>query len=170
MKKSISGLFVAALIPLILFTSTCKKTDEAIPAAKGIFVISNGIGNVKYFHYENLTFMVMKAVIFCQNEIGGAITSWKFIFKSVDRTLLEINDTNYSSYALYADGQLRISENTVGLVNASYADESHDNFSPFQGRLFDVNPTAMDIFITVTDDNAYIQTFEFHTSVTYDIY
>jgi hypothetical protein len=123
-----------------------------------------------YFSNEDLTYLVMKGTVSCQNEIGGTITSWQFIFKSGNTELLEINKINYSSYVLYAYGQLILSANNSGIVNVSYADKLHDNFSPYQGKLFSANPDNMDIFITITDDNANIQTIGFNTAVTFDSY
>jgi hypothetical protein len=173
MKKMISGFLSIALFFLVLPTSTCKKTDgidEVIPTPKGLFVISSGISKVMYFHYENLTYLTMTGRVQCQNDIGGKITAWKFVFKSGDRELLEINDANYSAYVLYTYGQLQIVSNTAGIVNVSYADKAHENFSPFSGRLFDADPDNMDIFMTIADDNANIQTIELNTAVTYNFY
>jgi len=173
MKKNIFAFLVAALFSLIIFTSTCKKADEideVIPTTKGLFEIIDGMSKVMYFHYEDLTFLSMNGNVECQNEIAGTITSWKFIFKSGSRDLLEINDANYSSYVLYTNVQPIITANNMGFVYVSYADSSHEIFSPFHGKLFDAKPDNMDIFITITDDNANIQTIEFNTTVTFNIY
>lgn len=173
MRKKISGFLSVALFSLVLLTFTCKKTDEideGIPTSKGLFVISSGISNVMYFHYEDLTYLSMTGRVTCQNEIGGKITAWKFVFKSGGRKLLEINDTNYSSYVLYMYGQLRIPAYDMGILNVSYADKLHETFSPFQGRLFDADPDNMDIFITISDDNANIRTIELNTTVNYNFY
>jgi hypothetical protein len=170
MKKNIFGLLILVLFSMLLFNSYCKKTEEILQKPKGLFVITDGIGKVMYFHYEDFTYLVMQGRVLSQNEISGTITSWKFIFKSGNTELLEINDANYSSYNLFTYGQLRIFANNVGTVNVSYIDKSHENFFPFHGKLFDANPDNMDIFITITDDNANIQTIEFNTTVTFDLY
>jgi hypothetical protein len=173
MGKKNSGFLFVALFSLVLLTSTCKKTDEideGIPTPKGLFVISSGISNVMYFHYEDLTYLSMTGRVQCQNEIGGTIRSWRFVFKSGNTELLEINDANYSFYVLYTYGQLSVPANNQGIVNVSYADKAHEIFSPFLGRLFNADPDNMDIFMTISDDNANIQTIELNTTVTYNFY
>jgi len=170
MKKSIFGLLLIICFSLIGFNSSCKRTDEILQKPKGLFAITSGISKVKYFHYENLTYLIMIGRIASQNEIGGKITSWQFVFKSGNAELFEINSSNFPSYALYAYGETLMSAYNSGIVTVSYADQSHENFSPFLGKPFNADPDNMDILITVIDDNSNIQTIRFNTIVTFDSY
>jgi hypothetical protein len=123
-----------------------------------------------YFHYEDLTYLVMNISVTSQNTIGGTINSWRFVFNSGDAKVIEINNANYSSYALYTYGQPIIYAYNIGLVNVSYADKTHENYSPFPGKLFNSNPDNVDVFITITDDNGNIQTIERNIAVMFDFY
>ncbi len=170
MKKSIFGLLNIICLSLLIFNSSCKKSDEIPQNPKGLFAVTSGVSKVKYFHFENLTYLVMIGRIASQNEIGGRITSWQFIFKSGNTELFEINNGNYPSYALYSYGEPIMNAYNSGVVTVSYADQAHQNFSPFLGKPFSADPDNMDIFITVTDDNSNIQTVHFNTTVTYNSY
>jgi hypothetical protein len=170
MKKAFYGFWVLILFSLLLFDSSCKKTEEILQPPQGLFVINNGLSKVMYFHYEDLTYLVMSGSVLSQNAIGGTITSWKFIFKSGDTELLEINNANYSFYILYAYGQSVLSAYSSAVINVSYADKTHENFSPCPGKLFNSNPDNMDTFITITDDNGNVQTIERNMAVTFDAY
>jgi hypothetical protein len=170
MKKSFFGFWALLLFSLLMFDSSCKKTEEILQTPHGLFVISNGLSKVMYFHYEDLTYLVMNGSVLSQNAIGGTITSWKFIFKSGDTEILEINKANYSSYLLYTYGPSVLYPYSSAVINVSYADKTHENFSPYPGKLFSSNPENMVISITITDDNGNIQTIERSIAVTFDAY
>jgi hypothetical protein len=170
MKKIFYAFWVLVLFSLLIFDSSCKKNEEILQTPQGIFVINNGLSKVMYFHYEDLTYLVMTGSVLSQNEIGGTITSWKFIFRSGDTELLEINKANYSTYLLYNYGQSVLFAYNSAAINVSYADKAHENFSPYPGKLFSSNPDNMVIAITIADDNGNIQTLERIIAVTFDAY
>jgi hypothetical protein len=170
MKKSFFGFWVLIIYSLLIFNSACKKTEEILQPPQGLFVISKGISKVMFFHFEDITCMAIYSSVSSQNEIGGIISSWKFIFKSGNTELLEINNTNYSSFALYKYGISRVAAFGVGTLNLSYTDNYREGYSPFQGKLFDANPDNLDAFITITDDNGNMQTLQRNVAVAFEAY
>lgn len=170
MKKSFFAFWVLILFSLMLFDSSCKKTEEILQKPLGLFVISKVVCKVQYFHFEDITCLAIYSSVSSQNEIGGIITSWKFIFKSGNTELLEINNANYSSFALSEYGLSRVVAFGVGTLNISYTDKYREEFSPFQGKLFNANPDNLDAFITITDDTGNVQTIERNAAVTFNAY
>jgi hypothetical protein len=170
MKKIFCGFWALALFSLLVFDSSCKINEEIQQTPQGLFAISSGLSKVMYFHYEDLTYLVMNASVLSQNTIGGTITSWKFIFRSGDSELIEISKANYSTYLLYTYGQSVLYPNNSAAINVSYADKAHENFSPCPGKLFSSDPDNMVISITILDDNGNIQTLERMIEVTFDAY
>lgn len=170
MKKSFFAFWALVLFSLLLFDSSCKKTEEILQPPQGIFVISKVVGKVMYFHFEDITCLAIYSSVSSQNEIGGIISSWKFIFKSGNTELLEINNANYASFALYKYGLSIVVAFGVGTLNLSYSDKNREGFSPCQGKLFNENPDNLDAFITITDDNGNVQIIELNMAITFEAY
>jgi hypothetical protein len=159
MKNKSRVFFVLALFSLLLFNSSCKKSENA-----GVFVITSGEG---YVYYDGIVFrtdLSFSCGISNQSEIAGTINAWKFVFKKGGTELLEINSENCSSYNIIKYENVRINPYSVREI-------SGETIPQIERDLFSYgDPDNMDISVTITDDHSNQVTIHFNAPVSYNEY
>ena len=179
-------LLIIGIISLLLFSS-CKKSDEILP--EGFFEISAGWAQAAYDYVKDTTFLAMYVKVGSRNEVGGTITSWKFVYKAGNMEVLEINDRNHSSYVpyivsnevlfnpghrfmipAYQEVGFRLEQGqyfNAGSPSGAYYDESFICHGyVLKGNII---PDNMDITLKIDDDHSYSHTCKFNIRVSYMI-
>jgi hypothetical protein len=159
MKNKFDGFFVLVLFSLLLFNSSCKKSEGA-----GIYVITSGEG---YVYYDGIVFktdLSFSCGISNQSEIAGTINAWKFVFKFGNTELLEISSENCASYNI-------IKFENVPIKPYSVREIFGETIPVIERDLFpNGDPDNMDISVTITDDNSNQVTIHFNAPVSYNEY
>ncbi len=159
MKNKPGVFFVLVLFSLLLFNSFCKKSESA-----GIFVITSGEG---YVYYDGIVFktdLSFSCGISNQSEIAGTINAWKFVFKSGNTEVLEINSENCFSYNIIEFENVPIKPFSVREIMGETIPAIGRDLFPYG------DPDNMDISVTITDENSNQMTIHFNAPVSYNEY
>ncbi|MBN1471662.1 MAG: hypothetical protein JW925_07765 [Syntrophaceae bacterium] len=159
MKKNFKGLFVLVLFSLLLVNSSCKKSEGA-----GIFIITSGEG---YVYYDGIVFethLSFSCGISNQSGIAGTIDAWKFVFKSGNTKVLEINSENCTSYNIIKFENVPIKPYSVREISGETIPQIKRDLFPYG------DPDNLDISVTITDDNSNQVTIHFNAPVSYNEY
>ena len=179
-------LLIIGMLSLLLFSS-CRKSDEILP--QGVFEISAGWAQAAYDYVKDTTFLAMYVKVGSRNEVGGTITSWKFVYKAGSTEVLEINEKNHTSYVPYivSNGSLfnpghrfmipAYQEVGFRLEQGQYFNSDFPSGAYYDERFIchgDVLagvtiPDNMDITLKIDDDNSYSHTCTFNIRVSYMI-
>jgi hypothetical protein len=159
MKGKFFVFLVLPFFSLLLLTSSCKKSEET-----GVYVITSAEG---YVYYDGIVFktdLSFSCGISNQSDILGTIKSWKFVFKSGNTELLEINSENCSSYNIIKFDNVQIKPYQVREIFG-------ETIPPVERDLFGYgDPDNMDISVSITDDNSNDVTIAFNAPVSYNEY
>jgi hypothetical protein len=156
MKNPSCKVLALLLFCLVLLGPACKNGDVDVA-----FVISSAEGSVYYSAYSNQTYITFSCGVSNQGEVPGLIVSWKMIFKSGGRDLLEINSENCAQYRMYARKEIPIKPYSVSEIYG-------ESLPAVEGDLFpNENPDNMDISVAIRDDNANQMVLHGNAPITY---
>lgn len=163
-KLLLLGMVVA------LFFSSCKTSEDVPDLPQGYFIIEHSSAESMFYNNPNGTFLVFRVKVTSHNEIAGALKGWKFVMKSGNNVILEINSENYSAYFL----TVLTSDNDPSSMNPSrivMGNPLHIQVTSFDreagvshlypGNLFALQvPDRFETFLTIQDDNGSMQTIK----------
>lgn len=162
-KKKFPWLIVGAgavtVVVLVALLSKKKTTNPPISKPKGVFLVSPVVGSAFWDYIFNQMTLTFSAQIFSNDNIGGTITNWKFIVKSGNSSLLEINPNNYNNSVYNLSGyttnnnSLQIPANQKITLTIKHDEGNYISGNPF-GQII---PDNLDFYITIMDNNGYEQ-------------
>lgn len=162
--------FILLGLIISLVFSSCKTAEDVPDLPKGYFIIEYSSAEAIFYAKPNGTFLVFRVKVTSHNEIAGTLKGWKFVMKSGDNAILEINSENYSAYfltVLTADNDPSsinpsriVMDNPLHIQATSFDREAGvDHLYP--GNLFALQvPDRFETFLTIQDDNGSLQTIK----------
>lgn len=162
--KKIGSILVIFVLLLVV---SCKKSSEAVA---GIYSITSGSATVGWPPFGNAYF-AMRADVSCQNEVAGTIISWKFLFKTDERVIVEVDNLNYTAYAPYIQtnagydeqGRFYIPAGRDIFFKLSQSSGGEDFFCPYY--MLPERPYDLLIVMEILDENGNLAACEYKTFV-----
>ncbi len=159
MAKRALITFTIILSMVIVFTSACKTTEEAVKD----FIVASTSGYSKKMTTldpddTGLTSINLFFAIRNKGDAAGKITKWVFKIRHNIVTLLEINQNNYQDYNLVLSGDLNIPADDIREIYVNTPQPLLENSLTNEKVSFDDNtPTEVIVELEVTDGEGNIQ-------------
>jgi hypothetical protein len=150
--KSKFTFFLVLLAALSALSLSCKQRIDQ-------YWIKWGEGNISYNSKANETSLRISFQLVNWHNTEARIVDWRFVIKSRKTPLLEINSSNYRTYAPFIEyspvNRLTVSEFTIQSNNPRDYSDRH----PYHGNLFpSYVPDNTDVFLTLTDSEGKTET------------
>lgn len=160
MKNKFVVFFIFVLFPLLLFHSSCKKSE-----GEGVYLVTSAEASVYYDGIAFTTDLFFRCTVLNQSEIPGTITGWKIVYKFKSTEILEITSENCTSYnmAKHVDLQIHPYKERI-IIGKSVPAVEKTVFSSLN------IPDNMDISVAITDDHSNQSTIHFNTPIQYTEY